>query len=424
MCIRDRLLAIARCSAEDCLIEQFYAPITTELDQVPRDWDILAPTITERLRYPHRIVPYTSSHFDIWDALAITDQDVQDPESVQLIYAPPRTAPANSYPSGWNREHLFPRSWGLFDTGADFPDLHNLRASDPKVNGARGNLWFDDCSVGCITPAHPLAASDTSRNGESFTPPVAIRGDVARAVMYMALRYDGADPNTMNLKLTSCPCLASSPPRFGNLSTLLRWHREDPPDAAEVTRNLRACNIQGNRNPFVDFPDLSSLFESNSSFAPVAPCAACIPGSSRRRRPQSRRRRKRAVASPACLGSLAAGDLAVIGLERSSLSTSTLVLGALATVTRGQCFRFTDNSWDGTALRANEGTIACNVCALGVSSRSTGVPHLESRHYLDALSALWRMPLLVECGLVLEGGWKLRAALFRGLCVALQPARA
>lgn len=36
-------------------------------------------------------------------------------------------------PEGWNREHLWPRSYGLIHGHPEFTDLHNLRPAD--VNG-------------------------------------------------------------------------------------------------------------------------------------------------------------------------------------------------------------------------------------------------------------------------------------------------
>jgi hypothetical protein len=76
--------------------------------------------------------------------------------------------------------------------------------------------------------------------------------------MYMDLRYDGKEPFTLDLRLTDCPF---QPERdMAYLSQMLTWHLEDPPDEAEIARNNKVCaNWQGNRNPFVDFPDLASV---------------------------------------------------------------------------------------------------------------------------------------------------------------------
>jgi len=70
----------------------------------------------------------------------------------------------------------------------------------------------------------------------------------------MAIRYDGEDPDTTNLSLAPLPY----PNSAGHLPTLLRWHQLDPPDEEEVLRNSRVQELQGNRNPFVDLPNLAS----------------------------------------------------------------------------------------------------------------------------------------------------------------------
>ena len=63
--------------------------------------------------------------------------------------------------AGWNREHSWPKSYGVGYSGPDYSDLHHLYAADWNVNSARNNLYFDDCpiSAGCSSPAHAEADS-------------------------------------------------------------------------------------------------------------------------------------------------------------------------------------------------------------------------------------------------------------------------
>ena len=95
----------------------------------------------------------------------------------------------------WNREHLWSRSHGVGSSGKDNTDLHHLRPSDCNVNSARNNLYFGQCGIAstsyCDSPAHPEAAIDTAHDAATFLPPVNVRGDIARAILYMDLRYDG-----------------------------------------------------------------------------------------------------------------------------------------------------------------------------------------------------------------------------------------
>ena len=88
-------------------------------------------------------------------------------------------------------------------------------------------------------------------------PPTSVRGDVARSLMYMAIRYDGSDENTERLLLGECPCMQTS--TMGILSVLLQWHSADPPSDAELARNDAICRrYQKNRNPFIDMPELAA----------------------------------------------------------------------------------------------------------------------------------------------------------------------
>jgi len=157
-------------------------------------------------------------------------------------------------------------------TGMDNTDLHHIRPSDCNVNKERGNLYFAQCGTvdlmsECVSPAHPEAAADTEKDTKSFLPPASKRGDIARAILYMDLRYDGDDPNTENLVVSDCPESVPNRAGMGYLSQLLQWHLDDPPDEEERKRNGEVCtNWQGNRNPFVDYPELATTYFGTPKF--------------------------------------------------------------------------------------------------------------------------------------------------------------
>ena len=220
------------------------------------------------LKSTHRnVIPYTAYSLDTWDALIQLDStDPPANTQVHLIY---RNVPMSSSLSGvsvggWNREHCWPKSVGVGFDGPDFTDLHHLRPSDWDVNTARTNRFYGDClsssiAAGkCNAPATDECPADTMSDGIEYrwTPPSSARGDIARAMFYMALRYDGEDdPDGKDLKLSDCP--VGSLAIHGYLSDLLRWHAADPVDASERQRNDDVCTkYQGVRNPFVDFPEL------------------------------------------------------------------------------------------------------------------------------------------------------------------------
>lgn len=224
-------------------------------------------TVLHQIIRNHTIIPYSSGSLtDTSDALRLLDADPVIPGNVVLVYAR-RSQSGTTFgaSSGWNREHLWPNSYGLDDVEPAYSDLHNLRAADIDVNAARANLWFDasDPSEGGYRqPAHAEAAQ-TSMDVNSWEPPPEVRGDIARALFYMDVRYEGDTGREPQLRLTDdLPRIDRNAAYMGRLSTLLRWHELDPVDSREALRNDRVFTVyQHNRNPFVDHPEwVRSLF--------------------------------------------------------------------------------------------------------------------------------------------------------------------
>ncbi len=174
--------------------------------------------------------------------------------------------------TGWNREHLWPRSRGNGEhLGPDDSDLFHVVPVDWNVNTQRGNLYFDTSNTadsGYTNPAHADAPLCT-RDSDSWEPIATQKGDIARTLFYMATRYDGTEPNTQDLELVA---LSPTGPQMGNLNTLLAWHAADPPDAAELARNdLIFTAYQHNRNPFIDHPEYAAaIWGAGFGTTPVA----------------------------------------------------------------------------------------------------------------------------------------------------------
>lgn len=211
--------------------------------------------------HDHRVIPYSSNtKIDTSDALRVLDEDPANTNNVWLLYAQ-RSEPKSTFglTTGWNREHLWPNSYGLDDVEPAYSDLHNLRAEDAHVNSTRGNKYYDVSDTNSASYKYPANADApaTSTDSDSWSPPDLVKGDIARALFYMTTRYTGDTPNEPALFLTDATNLISATTNLmGKFSTLIRWHFADPVSPAESNRNDLVYSLyQTNRNPFVDRPE-------------------------------------------------------------------------------------------------------------------------------------------------------------------------
>ena len=233
----------------------------------------------------HKKIPYTSKQLDTWDVIVVADEDPMDPTMVRTIYkgaSYPKVAGGNK---NFNREHAWPKSYGFPKDGSGnypYTDLHHLFAADRSFNSSRNNLPYGNCDSSCtrkssIENQNPsgvsaLAQDDSNwRRGKGTTGIWEVRqerrGDIARAMFYMAIRYEGgfhdntgaAEPDlelTDNVSLISASNIGGNIKKafMGRLSNLIEWHIQDPVDEKEIRRNNIIEKYQGNRNPFVDNP--------------------------------------------------------------------------------------------------------------------------------------------------------------------------
>jgi len=191
------------------------------------------------ISYSNRVVPLQTLH-----------QDPANTNNLILVYSG-YSVPKTEFPGGLaDTEHLWPRSYGIDTSGPDNADLFNMRPCNASVNSSRGNKYYDN--VGGTNPAHaqaPECRTDTQR----WEPRPIEKGDLARAMFYMAVRYDGTDAFTTDLELVAG---APSGSNFANLTAILDWHYRDPIVAVEREQNhMIFIQYQHNRNPFVDRPE-------------------------------------------------------------------------------------------------------------------------------------------------------------------------
>lgn len=222
----------------------------------------------------------------------------------------------------WDREHAWPSSYGFPDEGVcnfAYNDAHHLFAADDGYNSSRGNKYFDDCTDDCTpktvepdAPGQPTPQPNLA-DADSWEVWPRRRGDIARAILYMDVRYEGgveaggeseppecASTPQPQLIVTDDPTLivttggesedaarvgatvgitatSEDAARIGATmgitaymgikSTLLRWHLEDPVDDWERRRNEVVWASQHNRNPFIDHPHFACFLYGRAGCA-------------------------------------------------------------------------------------------------------------------------------------------------------------
>lgn len=194
---------------------------------------------------------------DIVDILKVADQNPLNSNQVWLMYVEIPRAKLD-YQTGsigtgkWNREHIFPQSRGGFANGTDdtpdginvwlptdandilagHADAHHIRAEDGPENTSRSNRDYG------------LDYNGPTGNLGSW------KGDVARALFYMAVRYNALSVVNGNPPDTTVG-------QMGDLASLLQWNTLDRADDFEMNRNNYIYTWQVNRNPFIDYPNLA-----------------------------------------------------------------------------------------------------------------------------------------------------------------------
>ena len=190
-----------------------------------------------------------SSYDDCKDMACQTDCQNED-GTVVLLYTSDVSS-ASLSAGGWNREHVWPQSLGGFGTSGGGADLHHIRPANARVNSTRGNKKYGEADGGSAVYADENAGGKLGgySSGNYFEPLDNVKGDVARICLYMYVRYGG---------VSSYNC-GSVTVLFESVDTLLRWCEEDPVDTWEMGRNEVVAAYQGNRNVFIDYPELAWL---------------------------------------------------------------------------------------------------------------------------------------------------------------------
>ena len=287
--IRTIVLCVLLCA--------FFSPVRAEMQYYDMVDDSSPQALRDSLHEiidDHKRFPYTSSTTDTWDVLEIADENQDNPDNIITIYRNATYLKVHGGNDFYNREHTWPKSYGFPDNGASlnypYTDMHHLFLADVDYNFNRSNKPYDNCGSQCVgyatlanngrggvDGAYP---SDTNWTEGAYTDGrwetwMGRRGDVARAMMYMDVRYAGGthgltgatepdliltdDRTLMNLSNTGDN---EDVGYMGLLSVLLQWHKEDPVDFVETRHHETVASFQGNRNPFIDHPEWAAcVFE-------------------------------------------------------------------------------------------------------------------------------------------------------------------
>ena len=203
-----------------------------------------------------------SSNGQLGKELQSADQDPTNSANMVLFYTRDSVTKRSSGGSttDWNREHVWPQSlsnghWGKTEAGAD---LLHIRPTWYSTNNKRGNTVYGDVNKANPQTYDGMTYAYTS--GSYFEPIDAVKGDVARILMYVYTAYVDYY-NDSNLYVIKA---------IESYDTLLKWHTLDKPDALEGSRNnFSESSVQKNRNPFVDHPEYAWKIFGDSCSAEV-----------------------------------------------------------------------------------------------------------------------------------------------------------
>lgn len=205
---------------------------------------------------------------DLWEAFKSTD--AREDGKVWDMYSGITnynfvTSGSNYKKEGdcYNREHSMPKSW-FNDETPMYTDLVHLVPTDGYVNGKRANYPFGETNSPTYTSEGGFSklgpSSIAGYSGTVFEPNDEYKGDFARIYFYMVTCYEDKVSTWESDMLDH-----NSYPAFADwaLGMLLRWAEEDPVSKKEIDRNNAVYSIQGNRNPYVDYPGLEQYVWGN-----------------------------------------------------------------------------------------------------------------------------------------------------------------
>lgn len=216
--------------------------------------------------------------YGTWQAFPVTDMAdynmILDMYSKSERYFPNKRGDSGC---GLQIEHCLPKSWWGWsrtdtrDTSLmAYKDLYNLNPADAQANGQKSNYPPGHVKKGDKFDNGSFRMDKTTSSGYGymcFEPEAQYRGDFARAYFYIVTAYEGIEWSstyTQYVNKSSYLMLSDSITKV-----LLDWHRADPVSDKEICRAEQISNIQHNRNPYIDYPELVEYIWGNKKHQAV-----------------------------------------------------------------------------------------------------------------------------------------------------------
>ena len=186
-----------------------------------------------------------------------TDKDPNKSGNIIWFYTGTSVAFSGDFNGGTNREHVWPKNGGkAFPASSKAgSDAHHLRPCNANLNSSRGSYGYDEVPQ---IPSNIVEENGSTSYGNlcylangTFYPGEGYRGATARILMYVQTRWG----TEYSLKFVDGQGHNKT---IGSISTLMKWHLEEPPTEEEYRRNEEVYKIQGNRNPFIDHPEYAA----------------------------------------------------------------------------------------------------------------------------------------------------------------------
>lgn len=221
----------------------------------------------------HKVImaPKVKSYKELWTVYRTTDRrpdgklyDIYSNTTNYVIGSSAQGANCSSEGAAYNREHTMPKSW--FNSASPMKsDAFHVMPSDGYVNNRRNNYPYGETKgetyqsnngyskLGkCTLPGY---------SGTVFEPNDEYKGDLARVYFYMATCYESQIANWNSDVMSHNPY---RPYVKWQMDMLMKWAKQDPVSEKEKARNEAVYKVQGNRNPFVDYPGLEDYLWGDS----------------------------------------------------------------------------------------------------------------------------------------------------------------